>query len=142
MKISDRHPEPDLSESIPLEVSDERGFLAPLLPSPRHEDLLTLAIADPYNFARDIPLDSEEMKNFDRQCEDLDEALIPVCGGLFKHTEFCLPWNLSALAYYLGVIAKDEMEEAIAKLTGAGVPSDWIILLDWEGIRVLEGIYE
>jgi len=136
------YPEPDLSRSISLVISDERGSLAPLLPFPRHEDLLTLAIADPYNFADDIPLDSEEMRDYEQRCEAIDEALIPVCGGLFKrHAEFCLPWNDDddgdeQLAHYLGVIARDEMGDATAKLVKAGVPVDWIILLDWEGDRV------
>ena len=119
-------PHPDLSESISFKCWDcDRGWSAPLLPFPRFEDELTLAILT------DIEDDSE-----------LCDRLNPICGNFQGSPEFCLPWNLSALAYYLGVIAKDEMEDAIAKLTGAGVPVDWIILLDWEGIRVLEGIYE
>ncbi len=118
-------PYPDLSESISFKCWDcDHGWSAPLLPPPRFEDELTLAILT------DVSEDSE-----------LVDLLTPICGRFQGSPEFCLPWNLDALSYYLGVIAREEKEDAIAKLTGAGVPSDWIVLLDWEGIQVLEGIY-
>lgn len=115
-------PHPDLSESISFKCWDcDRGWSAPLLPSPRFEDELTLAILTDVN---------DESELVDR--------LTPICGRFQGSPEFCLPWDEDEeqLAHYLGVIARDEMGDAIAKLTGTGVPVDWIILLDWEGDRV------
>jgi len=82
--------------------------------------------------------------------EDLMHRLTPICGRFQGTPEFGLPWDEDdkPLAHYLGVIARDEMGDATAKLVKAGVPVDWIILVDWGGDRVwpaqekfLEGYY-
>ncbi len=115
-------PHPDLSESISFKCWDcDRGWSAPILPFPRFEDELTLAILTDVS-------DDEEMMH----------SLTPICGRFQGTPEFCLPWDEDdePLAHYLGVIARDEMGDAVTKLVKAGVPLDWIVLVDWDGERV------
>jgi len=131
-------PQPNVNQSINRKGwSRDRGWSLPTLPTPRFEDELVLAILSP---AYDEDLSDEAFERERAKRRELDQRLKPICGGYFGHSEFCLPWDEDEddepLAHYLGVIARDEMGDAVTKLVKAGVPIDWIVLLDWEGDRV------
>jgi hypothetical protein len=127
-------PQPDNSTKILLcGHEEERGFITPSLPLPPFEDVLTLAIADPFDGIEQMS--DEDADRYRREAKELDRKLT-IIGGIFAHPTFTLPWDRTRLAHYRGLIYRSEAADVVAKLVNAGCPDEMIILVDWNGDRV------